>query len=54
MHENENTKFDRIQYRAAMTTGIYQCVTEAHYGRFRQPPLYENVKAGCFGNEAEM
>ena len=54
MHGNENMKFDMIHYRAAMTTGIYQCVIEAHYGRFRHPPLYENVMAGCFENEAEM
>ena len=51
---DDNIKFDRTQYRAAMTTGINQCVTKTHWGSFRQPPLYENVMAGCFENGAEM
>jgi hypothetical protein len=54
MHGNENVKLDRIHSRAAMTTGINQCVTETRNVIFHQPPLYENVMAGCFENEAEM
>jgi hypothetical protein len=54
MNGNDNINFNRIQYRAATTSGIYQCVTEAHYVIFRKPPLYGNVMAGCFENEAEM